>query len=193
MRNLNSLIFARSLPKTSLAWSQLFLLVWFMMGVCLLDQYLGTCLPPSITKRRWVELSHSPLIQQGCVAPGVSQLFGYLVLSLNPLRNLMFCAINFSHSAAWYVKQDLPPRVVAGGENGDHGWWKTIHFFLRQSPRGGTTSELPPLVGPVVLATKLGMTQFTCNADGQNEWVGAWDTHLWVRQVLSLRGSQFPK
>lgn len=129
MRNLNSLIFARSLPKTSLAWSQLFLLVWFMMGVCLLDQYWGTCLPPSITKRRWVELLHSPLIQQGCVAPGVSQLFGYLVLSLNPLRNLMFRAINFSHSTAWYVEQDLPPRVVAGGENGDHGWWKTIHFF----------------------------------------------------------------
>lgn len=157
MRNLNSLIFARSLLKTSLAWSQLFLLVWFMMGVCLLDQYLETCLSPPITKHRWVDvLSHFSLIQQSCVAPGVSQVFGYLFLPMNPFRNLMFFATNFSYSAAWCAEQDFAPRAVAGRENGDHGWWKTISFFFGSSDQGMKISELPPLAGPVVLGHQIG-------------------------------------
>lgn len=164
MRNLNSLIFARSLLKISLAWSQLFLLVWFMMGVCLLDQYLGTCSPPSITKHRWVDvLSHFSLMQQGCVASGVSQVFEYLVLPINPFRNLIFCAINFLYSADWFVEQDFPPRDVAGRENSDHGWGKTISFFLWSSDQGMKISELPSLVGLVVLGIKLGITQFICS------------------------------
>lgn len=32
-----------------------------------------------------------------------------------------------------------------------------------------------------------------CYTDRQNKWVGGWDISLWVRQVLNLSGSQFPK
>lgn len=53
-KKLKSLFFARSLLKTSPVWSQLFPVAWFMMGVSLLGQYLGTCLLPPITKHRWV-------------------------------------------------------------------------------------------------------------------------------------------
>lgn len=192
MRNLNSLVFARSLLKTSLAWSQVFLLVWFMMGVCLLDQYLGTCLPPSITKHRWVDvLSHFSLLQQGCVAPGASQVFGHLVLQINPFRNLMLCAINFSYSAAWHVEQDFPPGALAGRENGDYGWWKVISLFFLDAVTKGWKFELPPWW---VLNWQLHNSPATfCYTDGQNKWVCGWDTHLWVRQVLNLSGSQFPK
>lgn len=116
-----------------------------MMGVCLSDQYLGTCLPPSITKHRWVDvLSHFSLLQQGCVAPGASQVFGHLVLQINPCRNLMLCAINSSYSAAWHVEQDFPPRAVAGRENGDKWVMEGDIFYFGCSDPGMKISALLP-------------------------------------------------
>lgn len=163
-----------------------------MMGVCLSDQYLGTCLPPSITKHRWVDvLSHFSLLQQGCVAPGASQVFGHLVLQINPCRNLMLCAINSSYSAAWHVEQDFPPRAVAGRENGDKWVMEGDIFYFGCSDPGMKISALLPWW---VLNWELHNSPATfCYTHGQNKWICGWDIHLWVRQVLNLSGSQFPK
>lgn len=128
------------------------------MEVYLLGRYLVTCLLPSITKHRWEVLTCFLLIHLSCVEPGASQEFRHLLLprNISEVYCSEFCyksvRVCFLICGSRIFLQEIlqVERMVIVGDG--------RQFICFESMAKGwcLISGLPPMLGPVVLAIKLG-------------------------------------